>query len=113
MSIAYKQKKRYVKRIRDLYLAIDTNDSNSISLNEFFELIDVLEENPKWHLPMFPDSQNWNRFRKYLNRKIKLKLFAKSTGFEGFMFLVLIVNCVVIIAAAGELSFFFFNCSDT
>lgn len=57
----------YIKRIRDLYLAIDTNDSNSISLNEFFELIDILEENPKWHIPMFPDSVYWDKFRKFIN----------------------------------------------
>lgn len=46
MKVAYLRKKRYIKRIRDLYLSIDVNDSNSISLNEFFDLIDIIEKNP-------------------------------------------------------------------
>ena len=90
-------------------MAIDTNDSNSISLNEFFELIDVLEENPQWHLPMFPDSAIWDKFRKLINKHVKFKAIGKSTWFELFMFIVLIVNCVVIIAASSIYIYFFFE----
>ena len=43
MQLAYKNKKRFTKRIDDLYLKLDSSDSNSISLNEFFELIDYIE----------------------------------------------------------------------
>lgn len=46
MTLAYKNKKRYIKRIKDLYVKIDSNESNSISLNEYFELIDLMELNP-------------------------------------------------------------------
>lgn len=48
MALNYKHKKRLIKRIDELYLQIDVNDSNSISLNEFFELIDIIEANAKW-----------------------------------------------------------------
>ena len=42
MQLAYKNKKRFTKRIDNLYLKLDSSDSNSISLNEFFELIDYI-----------------------------------------------------------------------
>lgn len=48
MSDIYKYKKRYLKRIKPLYLKIDVNDSNSISLSEFFRLVDIIEENEHW-----------------------------------------------------------------
>ena len=99
MKIAYMNKGRYIKRIRELYLQIDTNDTNSISLNEFFELIDILEQNPKWHLPSIPDSQIWDNFRKFFNKNLKFKMIAKSNIFEAFMFVILIINSVAIIAA--------------
>ena len=99
MKIAYMNKGRYIKRIRELYLQIDTNDTNSISLNEFFELIDILEQNPKWHLPSIPDSEIWDNFRKFFNKNLKFKMIAKSNIFEAFMFVILIINSVAIIAA--------------
>ena len=56
MILNFKHKKRLIKRIEELYLQIDVNDSDSISLNEFFELIDIIEANAKWQLPLFGDS---------------------------------------------------------
>ena len=48
MENLYLQKKTYIKRINDLYKLIDRNDNNSISVNEFFEIIDILEKNPRF-----------------------------------------------------------------
>lgn len=43
MSKLYLNKKRYKKRIKDFFIQIDINDSDSISLNEFFDIIDIME----------------------------------------------------------------------
>jgi hypothetical protein len=48
MKSVYMNKKSYIKKIKPLYLMIDINDSDSISLNEFFDLIDILEGDPKY-----------------------------------------------------------------
>ena len=50
MKEAYMHKKRYIKeeRLNELYKLIDTNESNSISVNEFFELLDILEKNKRF-----------------------------------------------------------------
>jgi hypothetical protein len=55
MEKVYKYKRRYCKRIKYLYKELDKNESNSITLNEFFDLIDIMEQNDKWHIPIFSD----------------------------------------------------------
>lgn len=102
MSAAYYHKKRYVKRIRSLYGQIDQNGNGCVSLNEFFDLIDIVEQNPYYQLPLLPDFWWWVATRNFLNRKLKLKKIAKNVIFEVFMFIVLIVNCVVLIMAQME-----------
>ncbi len=99
MSGVYLLKKRYIKRIRSLYLKIDLNDSDSISLNEFFDLIDTMEKNPKYHVPLIPDSEYWHKIRLFINKYLKFKYIGKNIYFEIFMFVVLTLNCSVIIAA--------------
>ncbi|EGR34851.1 hypothetical protein IMG5_000790 [Ichthyophthirius multifiliis] len=96
MSQVYKNKKRYIKRIKSLYLHIDMNDSKSISLNEFFGLVDVLERNPNFHIPLFSDLKLWENFRAFINKKMAFKKIAKSTYFEVFMILILLANCIII-----------------
>ena len=72
------------------------NDSNSISLNEFFGLVDVLERNPNFHIPLFSDWNIWENFRIFINKKFYFKKISKSTPFEIFMVIILIANCTVI-----------------
>jgi len=67
MSLAFKNKKRYTKRINDLYLKLDSNKNGTISLNEYFELIDIMEGNEQWHIPLFGDLEIWIKIRAYLN----------------------------------------------
>ena len=65
MTEVYLKRKRYVKRIKDLYKQIDSNESNSVSVNEFFELIDILEKDSQFHIPLFPDLYIWDVVRKF------------------------------------------------
>ena len=53
--MVYLKKKRYLKRINLLCMHIDKNESGFISLNEYFDLVDCLEKNPWFSLPLFPD----------------------------------------------------------
>ncbi len=48
MLEVYLHKKRYIKRISELYKCLDSNESDSVSVNEFFDLIDHLEKNPRF-----------------------------------------------------------------
>ena len=50
MEKVYLHKKHYIKKdhIDELYRLIDKNDDDSLSVNEFFELIDILDRNPKF-----------------------------------------------------------------
>jgi hypothetical protein len=57
-----------MKRIRELYLNIDKNDSNSISINEFFDLIEVMLGNPNFIVPILPDFHWWYLVRRFFNK---------------------------------------------
>ena len=96
------KKKRYIKRIPKLFRKLDNNDSKKVSVNQFFELIDVVEKNPFFQLPMFPDFYFWDIARKFLNKSLKFKVIAKSVYFELFMLIVLLANCIIIIWGAIE-----------
>jgi hypothetical protein len=48
MKVIYLNKKRYIKRIDKLFSFIDLNESGSISITEFFEIIDIVEKNPEF-----------------------------------------------------------------
>jgi hypothetical protein len=97
MTVLYKHKKRYIKRIRDLYLRIDQNDSDSISLSEFFKLIDLMEENSQWQIPFMEDNKYWLRFRNFINKKFYLKKIVSSVQFEILMFVIVIVNSIILL----------------
>jgi len=56
MSEVYYHKKRYVKRIQSLYQCMDFSENGSISLTEFFDLIDIIEKKTEYGIPLFPDS---------------------------------------------------------
>jgi hypothetical protein len=80
---------------------LDVNENNYIvknlihqfkSINQFFELIDCLESDPKLCVPMFPDYKFWSAFRNFMNRVFKFKTIAKSTTFEIIMFLIVLFN---------------------
>ncbi len=58
-----------------------------------------MEKNPKFHVPLFPDSKYWDMFRFYINKYLKFKKIGKNIYFEIFMFVVLTANCAIIIAA--------------
>ena len=60
MAEVYYQKKKYLKRIKDLYLTLDKNDSNSMSVNEFFDLVENIEANSKYEPPLMPDLKQWD-----------------------------------------------------
>lgn len=55
MSGIYFQKKSFLKRIKNLYLTLDKNDSNSMSVNEFFDLVENIEANSTFEPPLMPD----------------------------------------------------------
>lgn len=55
MSEIYFQKKSFLKRIKNLYLTLDKNDSNSMSVNEFFDLVENIEANSTFEPPLMPD----------------------------------------------------------
>ena len=63
MSECYLNKKRYIKKINDLYLKLDNNQSDGVSLNEFFELIEIMEKEPYFQIPSYPDFAIWENFR--------------------------------------------------
>jgi hypothetical protein len=73
-------------------LKIDENETNSISINEFFELIECIESDTKFFLPLFPDLKLWDTFRRFMNQYLKIKIIVRSGYFEIGMFIVLIVN---------------------
>lgn len=100
MSAVYLQKKRYKKRIQYLFNYLDPEKKKEVLLTNFFEITDIFENYPKYQPPMLPDNKIWDSVRKFLNQYLKLKKIAKSLPFEIFMFIVLIINCGIIIAMA-------------
>ena len=56
MKLVYLNKKNYFKRINDLYYLLDDNENGLITLNEFNDLIDVMERNKKYQTPTFGNS---------------------------------------------------------
>lgn len=69
------------------------------SMQEFFEVIEVIESDQKFFLPIFPDYMFWDKFRRFMNRYLKIKLIIRSFYFELFMFVVLIVNSATVVAS--------------
>jgi len=47
MTIVYDSKKRYLKRIDELFNLMDCNQNEKVTINEFFELIDIMERYPR------------------------------------------------------------------
>jgi hypothetical protein len=103
MSLVYLKKKRYLRRIQRVYFMLDINENNYLvkhiyryllfqSVNQFFELIDLLESDPKLFVPYFPDYKFWNVFRKFMNKVFKFKMIAKSAAFEFVMFFIVLFN---------------------
>ncbi|EGR33043.1 hypothetical protein IMG5_062980 [Ichthyophthirius multifiliis] len=97
MSAIYLHKKNYIRRIKSLYLHLDINDQKFISLDQFFNIIDIFESNDNFRIPMFRNNKYWGLFRKILNKKLHLKKYVKNYIFESLMFVVLAVNCTVLI----------------
>ncbi|KAL4467991.1 hypothetical protein ABPG72_015861 [Tetrahymena utriculariae] len=96
MSCLYLKKKSFIKKIKQLHDILDTNQTQSLSLNEFFEIIDVMEKNPRFQVPSFKDYKSWEAFRFKMNNKFYCKKIARSTIFEVAMLTILIINCVIL-----------------
>ncbi|KAL4429432.1 hypothetical protein ABPG74_021019 [Tetrahymena malaccensis] len=96
MSCLYLKKKSFLKKIKQLHFILDTNQTQSLSLNEFFEIIDVMEKNPRFQVPSFKDYKFWEVFRQKMNQKFYCKKIARSALFEGLMLFVLVINCVIL-----------------
>lgn len=77
---------------------MDSNNNGSISINEFFDIIDVLEEDSQFSIPIFPDSLIWEHLRNFLNHHLKFKAIANSPWFDLLMFLIVIANCGIVLA---------------
>ncbi len=71
------QKKRYIKRIEALFIEIDKNVTGSLQLNEFFDIIEIIEAKPLFKTPNFPDLRIWNIVRSYLNKWLRFKKISK------------------------------------
>jgi len=100
MQVLYKHKKRFTKKIPALYKFLDNNESGTITLNEFFEIIEVMEKNPEFAVPLFGDLKIWNIIRKkFFNNILKIKKIVKHIVFEIFITLILISNCICLIIA--------------
>lgn len=98
MKRLYLHRKEYMKKIRRLYLNIDQNDSQQISMNEFFDIIDVIERYPEFDAPSFSDQAIWMTIRAKANGgRWSLKVISRSWIFETIMMVLLIVNCTFLI----------------
>ncbi|EAR82678.2 cation channel family transporter (macronuclear) [Tetrahymena thermophila SB210] len=96
MSNLYLKKKSFLKKIKQLHCILDTNQTQSLSLNEFFEIIDVMEKNPRFQVPAFKDYKSWDIFRQKMNQKFYCKKIARSPIFDVSMLLILIINCAIL-----------------
>ena len=48
MKAVYLHKRNYYHKINDLFMLLDDNENNYITLTEFNELIDIMERNKKY-----------------------------------------------------------------
>ncbi|EGR34811.1 hypothetical protein IMG5_001520 [Ichthyophthirius multifiliis] len=102
----YKHKnklKKTKKKQESLFLHLDKQQQQILTLDDFFDLIDVLESNKKFSLPYIKDNLCWKKTRNFFNKKLYLKKIANNNYFELFMSIVLIFNIIVIILSLLEL----------
>ncbi len=107
MKEVYYQKRRNIKRIKELYLTLDTNDNGSIviiilflffkSINEFFDIIENLEKHSKFAVPLCRDFELWDKIRHFINKTFYIKKIIRNKWFDRFIFTVLITNIVSIL----------------
>jgi len=55
MKKPYLNKKRMLKRVPALFRLMDDNENGSVSLNEFFQIIDHIQKNSKFSIPSIPN----------------------------------------------------------
>jgi hypothetical protein len=66
------------KEIQDFYILLDHNESGRISIEEFFNVLQIIDENKKYAIDWMRTLQVWEDFREFMNRRLKLRKILDS-----------------------------------
>ena len=78
---------------------MDTNNNKTLSIDEFFEVVEVLESHESFAIPLMKRRKFWKMFREKLNSKFKFLNLANSFNYNLIIFILTISNCGILIAA--------------
>ena len=74
MQMVYLEQEEKYPWIKEIFILMDENHNDKICLNEFDNLIDLMEKRFKYSIPACRPSKYWLIFRNYLNKKLKFYL---------------------------------------
>jgi Ion transport protein len=91
--------KRLVKEnIEELFSLLDEDQKGYLTLDNFFNLIDLIENNRDIARPEVIENKAWNKVRDMINKIFKFDVIATNKWFDAFMVLVVLFNCGILIA---------------
>lgn len=78
---------------------MDTNNNKTLSIDEFFEVVEVIESHDAFAIPLIRRRQFWKKFREKLNQKFHFNKIASSFQYNLIIFFLMISNCAILVAA--------------
>lgn len=82
-----------------MYDCLDTNNNKTLSIDEFFEVIEVMESHEKFAIPLIKRKKQWKSFRRAIDKKLKLSKIASNFIYNIIVFVIMVVNCALLISA--------------
>ena len=76
---------------------MDTNNNQTLSIDEFFEVVEVLESHESFAIPLIKRRTFWKTFREKINKKFHFFALANSFPYNLIIFILMIINCAILI----------------
>ncbi|EGR34843.1 hypothetical protein IMG5_000710 [Ichthyophthirius multifiliis] len=76
-----------------LWNYINQERQNKINIDQFFNVIDIIEQQKEFSLSKIKPFKQWIKFRNYILKKFNLQIYVENLYFEIFIFIITLISC--------------------